>query len=68
MVPLVVFDPDAVTRVDPAALYSRHAVTPYAGHALQGRVMTTILRGEVIHEAAPGPRAEARGRLLSRVV
>lgn len=57
---LVVFDPDAAFRVDPAALHHRHAVTPYAGHRLRGVVRGTWLRGrEVTGDVA-------RGRLLSR--
>ena len=46
---LIVFDPDAEFIVDPARLYHRHKVTPYAGMKLRGRVHQTILRGAVIH-------------------
>ena len=44
----VVWDPDAETTVDARALYHRHAVTPYDGQPLRGRVLTTILRGEKV--------------------
>jgi allantoinase len=47
---LVVWDPDAVTTVDAANLYHRHAVTPYDGLELRGNVQTTILRGEVVFD------------------
>ena len=65
---LVIFDPDAAVTVDPAALFSRHRVTPYAGRTLSGRVKTTLLRGDIVYDDRSGPAADARGRLLSRVV
>jgi allantoinase len=45
---LIVWDPDAESSVDPAALYHRHPVTPYAGLRLRGRVVTTLVRGETV--------------------
>jgi allantoinase len=47
---LVFWDPDAETTVDPAALYHRHPITPYAGMRLCGRVHKTVLRGEVVFD------------------
>jgi allantoinase len=47
---LVVFDPDAEWTVEPERLEHRHAVTPYAGLGLRGRVRRTVLRGEVVYE------------------
>lgn len=47
---LVLWDPDAESLVDPAALHHRHAATPYAGMRLLGRVHTTLLRGEVVYD------------------
>jgi len=60
---LIVWDPEAETVVDGAALYHRHAVTPYHGRRLRGRVRTTILRGVVVFDdgACRGP---ASGQLL----
>jgi allantoinase len=55
-----VFAPDESFTVDPARLYHRHPVTPYAGHRLRGVVRGTILRGEPVEAAHP------RGRLLGR--
>ena len=55
-----VFAPDESFTVDPARLYHRHPVTPYAGHRLLGVVRGTILRGEPVEAARP------RGRLLAR--
>lgn len=47
---LVIWDPDAKFRVDPAQLHHRHKVTPYAGRELSGRVDATFLRGRKIFE------------------
>lgn len=66
---LVAFDDTATFAVDPARLYHRHPVTPYAGRTLTGVVRRTWLRGEPAH---PGPGGDGRagpppgGRLLSR--
>ncbi|MEO8189706.1 MAG: allantoinase AllB [Acidobacteriota bacterium] len=59
----VLFDADAVSAVDPAALHQRHPQTPYAGRALRGRVLATWLRGEKIFEGGRLVRA-GRGELL----
>ena len=57
---LVVWDPNAEWHVDPARLRQRHAVTPYAGRALTGRVLATYLRGEKVWDgSAVGPAAGA---------
>jgi allantoinase len=59
---LIVWDPDAEFVVDAATLFHRHALTPYHGRRLRGRVRTTILRGSVVfHEGETG---EAAGTLL----
>jgi allantoinase len=64
---LVVFDPDATFAVDPAALYHRHPLTPYAGRVLHGVVRATFLRGHLVWEAATGRFAgRPRGSLLAR--
>jgi allantoinase len=60
---LVIWDPDDETRVDAATLYHRHAVTPYHGCRLRGRVCTTILRGQVVFDAGMC-RGPARGQRL----
>jgi allantoinase len=60
---LIVWDPDAESSVDPAALHHRHPVTPYAGLRLRGRVVTTLLRGvTVLREGRFG--AESLGQPL----
>jgi allantoinase len=60
---LIVWDPDAETVVDGTALYHRHAVTPYHGLRLRGRVRTTILRGTVVFDDG-ACRGAASGQLL----
>ena len=62
---LVLWDPDAQRTVHAAALYHRHAVTPYDGAQLRGEVRTTILRGEVIFDNGECC-GRPSGRLLSR--
>ncbi|MGH9099244.1 MAG: allantoinase AllB [Acidimicrobiales bacterium] len=58
---LVAFDPDATFVVDPAQLFHRHPVTPYAGRELYGVVRRTWLRGIPVDG-----NGTARGRLLHR--
>lgn len=64
---LVIWDPDAVFRVEPERLQHRHKLTPYAGRELMGIVEATLLRGEIIYErgsfsSAPTGRVLLRGR------
>jgi allantoinase len=61
---LVVFDPDAAFRVDPAGLHHRHPVTPYAGRMLHGVVLETWLRGRMVHDR--GRFARPTGTALLR--
>lgn len=62
---LVIWNPDAAFRVDPAQLQHRHKLTPYAGRELLGIVEATFLRGRKIFERGafcPAPE----GRVLLR--
>ena len=43
---LVAWDPELEFTVDAARLQQRHKLTPYAGRALSGAVLTTFVRGE----------------------
>lgn len=45
-----VWDPAVSRTIDPARLFQRHPVTPYAGRELFGVVRATIRRGEKIFE------------------
>ena len=56
---LVVFDPEALWDVDPAAFVSLSANSPWAGRKLRGRVLHTVFRGT---------RVYADGRLAAEVV
>jgi allantoinase len=47
---LVIWDPDAELAVDPTRLFHRHPISPYAGRTLRGRVVKTLLRGEIVFE------------------
>jgi allantoinase len=58
---LVVWNPDAAFRVDPAQLQHRHKLTPYAGRELLGIVEATFLRGRKIFERGafcPAPEGQ----------
>ena len=57
---LVVFAPDETFVVDPARLFHRHRLTPYAGQPLSGVVRRTWLRGAEVAGDQPG------GQLLTR--
>lgn len=60
---MIVWDPDVEWIVDPAHLFHRHPVTPYAGMTLHGRVRKTMLRGKVIFDNDEG-FADASGRMM----
>jgi allantoinase len=62
---LVIWEPETSVTVDPAALYQRHPLTPYAGRRLWGRVRRTFVRGR--QAFADGVfAAEPGGQLLHR--
>lgn len=46
---LVAWRPEEAFVVDPARLFHRHPVTPYAGAPLRGRVYATWLRGRCVY-------------------
>jgi allantoinase len=47
---LVIWNPDAKFRVNPAQLHHRHKITPYERRELTGVVETTFLRGRKIFD------------------
>lgn len=58
---LVIWNPDAAFRVDPAQLQHRHKLTPYAGRELLGIVEATFLRGRKVFERGafcPAPEGQ----------
>jgi dihydroorotase len=48
---IVVLDTTATWTVDPAAFASKSRNTPFAGRALTGRAVLTIVGGRVVHQA-----------------
>lgn len=60
---LTFFDPDASWVIEPSMIRHRHALTPYLGQRVRGRVERTMLRGEIIFEAGEDVGA-ARGEPL----
>jgi allantoinase len=59
------FDDAAEWTVDPAALWTRHKITPYAGRRVSGRVRSTWLSGTRIYQDGQF-EGTPRGRLLAR--
>jgi allantoinase len=64
---LVIWNPEAGFKVDPAQLLHRHKLTPYAGRDLMGIVEATFLRGVKILErgkfcTAPAGQVLLRGK------
>ena len=62
---MVVFDPEAEWAVTPADLHYRHAISPYLGERLTGKVLMTFLRGECVYKQGSFP-CELRGRECTR--
>jgi allantoinase len=62
---IVLFDPDARFTVRAAESESTQGYTPFEGQELEGKVVSTFLRGELIYDEGKliGP---ARGRYLHR--
>lgn len=49
---LVVFDPQAAWKVDPALFASKGKNSPWAGQTLRGRVVATVVGGDLVHCAS----------------
>ncbi|MDZ7828432.1 MAG: dihydroorotase [Halofilum sp. (in: g-proteobacteria)] len=45
---LCAFDPDAEWKLEPERMLSRGRNTPFAGHALRGRVVWTLIEGRLV--------------------
>jgi dihydroorotase len=52
---LVLCDPDARWTIDPARLRTKSRNTPFAGHAVHGRIEMTLCAGRVVHSREPEP-------------
>jgi allantoinase len=62
---MVVFDPHAKWTLTPLELHYRHAISPYLGKRLTGKVLMTFLRGECVYKQGTFP-SELRGREYTR--
>jgi len=49
---ICIFDPEEYWELDPAQMRSRGHNTPFAGWQFQGRVVTTLLNGNIVFERA----------------
>ena len=47
---LCIFDPARNWRVEPSSLRSKGSNTPFAGHVLEGKVVYTMVHGQIVHE------------------
>jgi dihydroorotase len=54
---VVVLDPTIKWTVDPTSFHSKSRNTPFAGRALTGRAVLTIVAGEIVHELESPSRA-----------
>jgi allantoinase len=61
---LALVDPEAEWTVAPDTLLNRHRLSPFAGRALRGRVMRTVLRGRTVFTLADGPCEPGGGQPL----
>lgn len=50
---ITVFDPDVEWSVDPSTFLSKGRNTPYAGMALRGRAVCTVVDGRVVYSTIP---------------
>jgi len=56
---ITIFDPEAEWTVEPRRFFSKGRNTPLAGLTLRGKVMTTLVGGEVVFDGRrPAPGAE----------
>lgn len=62
----VIWDPEAVQRIEPELLFFRHKVSPYLGRELSGRVRETWLRGRRIFDGHTPLGTPAGMALLGR--
>lgn len=62
---IVIFDPEKEWAVDPSDFLSKGKNTPLAGCTLKGRVIATVVAGEVVYEESGGG---SRPSLLQSIV
>jgi allantoinase len=64
---LAIIDPNATWTVRASDLHSTAGWTPYAGREMQGRVRTTIVRGQVVYDGGQVTAAPGFGRFIRPV-
>ncbi len=65
---IVLIDPDKTWKVAGGEFLSKGKITPFEGRTLQGRIIKTIRRGEIIYEDGSGITAKpGSGRLIGRL-
>jgi len=52
---IAVIDPDVAFTLDVSALSSRSSNTPFLGQQLRGRVVMTLVGGQIVHEVPSAP-------------
>ncbi|MCU1243101.1 MAG: Allantoinase [Candidatus Acidoferrum typicum] len=62
---MVVFDPESEWAVTAAELHYRHAISPYLGKRMRGKVLMTFLRGTCVYDKGSFPNQPA-GREYTR--
>ncbi|MCX7028426.1 MAG: amidohydrolase family protein [Spirochaetes bacterium] len=60
---IVLVDPEAVTTIDPARMFSKSHITPFAGMRFAGRIAGTFVRGSCVFGSTRLLRKEAPGRI-----
>ena len=63
---VVLVDLDQTWRLEAADLWTRWPVSPFVGRTFQGRVTTTLVRGQVVFEAGQVCMAPGYGREVGR--
>lgn len=63
---ICVFDPDGTTSIERGGIHHKHKETPYEGKVLDGKVVSTYLRGEKIYDQGQFTARRANGRELLR--
>ncbi|XP_013409934.1 allantoinase, mitochondrial [Lingula anatina] len=61
---LVIWDPEAMWKVAVPSIQHKNKITPYLDMALKGKVLKTILRGQVVYSDTEGIAQQPMGQLL----
>ena len=61
-----VWDPDAVADTSVASMKHKNPCSPYGGLALQGKVLATYVKGQLVFNAENGVSKNTCGNLICR--